>query len=306
MAGDADAAKTWLRLAFVCNADAAEALAEQLSACGALAVSLDDAEDQPLYEPATGTTPLWSQTRVSGLFRGDEDPARVLTVLEGLTEPGALRAPRVEVLEDRDWVRAYRDAFEPTCFGDRLWVVPSWSQPITLAEGQVRVTLDPGIAFGTGHHPSTAMCLTWLAGESLQGRAVVDYGCGSGILAVAAARLGARHVWAVDHDAQALAATRRNADANDVADRVEVCAPGALPSLTADLLVSNILANTLMGLAETLCGLLGPAARLALAGILQEQSSRVVARYAPWCSLRIGARDDGWVLLDGTLGDQGV
>jgi ribosomal protein L11 methyltransferase len=306
VAGDADAPKSWLRLAFVCNADAAAELAEQLSACGALAVSLDDAEDQPLYEPASGTTPLWSQTRVSGLFRSDEDPARVLTVLEARTEPGTLRAPRVEVLADRDWVRAYRDAFEPTCFGGRLWVVPSWSQPIALADDQVRITLDPGIAFGTGHHPSTAMCLTWLAGERLHDSTVVDYGCGSGILSVAAAKLGARRVWAVDHDAQALAATRRNADANAVTDRVEVRAPEALPSLTADLLVSNILANTLIGLAETLCGLLGPAGRLALAGILHEQSSRVVARYAPWCSLRVSARDDGWVLLDGTRGNQGV
>jgi hypothetical protein len=213
VAGDADAPKSWLRLAFVCNADAAAELAEQLSACGALAVSLDDAEDQPLYEPASGTTPLWSQTRVSGLFRSDEDPARVLTVLEARTEPGTLRAPRVEVLADRDWVRAYRDAFEPTCFGGRLWVVPSWSQPIALADDQVRITLDPGIAFGTGHHPSTAMCLTWLAGERLHDSTVVDYGCGSGILSVAAAKLGARRVWAVDHrrDRQGRGARSRGA-----------------------------------------------------------------------------------------------
>jgi ribosomal protein L11 methyltransferase len=306
VAGDADAPKTWLRLCFVCNAGAAAELAEHLSACGALAVSLDDAEDQPLYEPASGTTPLWSHTRVSGLFPGDDDPAALLSKLERRSAPGTLRAPWVEVLEDRDWVRVYRDTFEPTCFGGRLWVVPSWSAPVALDHDQVSITLDPGIAFGTGHHPSTALCLSWLAGELLQQRTVVDYGCGSGILAIAAAVLGAKRVWAVDHDEQALAATRRNAEANAVTDRVEALVPAELPSLTADLLVSNILANTLMDLAEAFCGLLAPGGRLALAGVLQEQSPRVVARYAPWCSLSTHARDGDWVLLDGTRCGQGV
>lgn len=306
MASDAHAPKTWLRLRFVCSSDTAAALADHLSECGALAVSLDDAEDEPLYEPPPGTTPLWSNTRVSGLFRGDENPARLLGELERRSAPGALRAPQVERLEDRDWLCVHREGFEPTRFGTRLWVVPSWSEPVELTNDEVSISLDPGIAFGTGHHPSTAMCLTWLAGQRLLERTLVDYGCGSGILAVAAARLGARRVWAVDCDEQALAATRRNAAANDVADRIQVVAPGDLPSLTAELLVSNILANTLDGLAETLCRLLQPGARLALAGILCEQSPRLVARYAPWCALRVSARDGDWVLLDGTRGDHGV
>ena len=249
MASDAHAPKTWLRLHFVCNAQKAEELGEHLMDCGALAVSLDDAEDQPLYEPDPCTTPLWSHTRVSGLFPGDANPALLLGELERRNLPGRLRAPVVEELEDRDWLSVHRQSFEPTCFGGRLWVVPSWAEPITLADDQVSVTLDPGIAFGTGHHPTTAMCLAWLAGECLRDKAVVDYGCGSGILAVAAAMLGARNVWAVDHDHQALAATERNALANGVADRVSVHPPGDLPPLTAELLVSggeNLMVKVLM------------------------------------------------------------
>ena len=306
MAGDAHASKTWLRIRFTCNADSATELVEHLSGCGALAVSLDDAEDQPLYEHATGTTPLWPRTRVSGLFPGDENPARVLSELERRSPPGTLRAPVVEKIEDRDWVRAYQESVEPTCFGDRLWVVPSWAEPLALADGQASVTLDPGIAFGTGSHPSTAMCLTWLAGERMHHKTMVDYGCGSGILAVAAARLGVQRVWAVDHDRQARAAARQNAVANAVGDLVRVFAPAELPPLTADLLVSNILANTLSDLAETLSGLLAPGGRLALAGILHEQSSRVIECYAPWCVLRVGARHDDWVLLEGVRRDLGV
>jgi ribosomal protein L11 methyltransferase len=301
-----DAPKTWLRLRFTCNADTAAQLAEHLSECGALAVSLDDAENQPLYEPASGTTPLWAHTRVSGLFPGGEDLQSLLSELERRTGPGTLRAPVVETLEDRDWARVYRDAFEPACYGGRLWVVPSWVEAVTLAAGQVSLTLDPGLAFGTGSHPSTAMCLAWLAAEEVDDKVVIDYGCGSGILAVAAAKLGARRVWAVDHDSQALEATRHNAAVNDVTPRVEARAPRDLPPLTADLLVSNILANTLSSLAETLSGLLEPGGRLALAGILTEQSPRVVKRFAPWCALRVGAYRGDWVLLDGTRSDHGA
>jgi len=168
------------------------------------------------------------------------------------------------------------------------------------------MVLDPGIAFGTGSHPTTAMCLAWLAGEDIHHRQVVDYGCGSGILSVAAAKLGARPVWSVDNDPQALEATGRNAGANGVGEHVQAYLPGDLPSLTADLLVSNILANTLSDLAGTLSTLLVPGGRLALAGILEEQSSAVIASFAPWCALRTLEQRDGWVLLAGTRSDQGA
>jgi ribosomal protein L11 methyltransferase len=306
VASDTDAPRTWLRLRFICNADTAAQLADHLSECGALAVSFDDAEDQPVYEPAAGTTPLWSHTRVSGLFPADRNVDGLLRELEQRCAPGTLRVPVVEKLEDRDWARVYREAFEPICFGARLWVVPSWVEPVALADGEVSLILDPGLAFGTGTHPTTAMCLDWLAAECMDDRTVVDYGCGSGILAVAAAKLGARCVWAVDHDPQALEATRRNAAVNAVDARVDARAPQELPPLTADLLVSNILANTLCSLAESVSGLLDPGARLALAGILSEQSPRVVKSFAPWCALRVGAERGDWVLLDGTRSGHGA
>jgi len=306
VASDPQAPTTWLQLRFVCAATTASQLAEHLSECGALAVSLDDAEDQPLYEPRAGTAPLWSTTRVSGLFPGGHDSVRLLTELERRLAPERLPKPVLEILEDRDWARLYQDACEPTCFGARLWVVPSWVDAVALEAGQVSLTLDPGLAFGTGSHPTTAMCLAWLAGENVDDREAVDYGCGSGILAVAAATLGARRVWAVDDDPQALQATRRNAAANAVDSRVEVRAPNDLPPLTADLLVSNILANTLSSMAETLSALLAPGGCVALAGILEEQAPAVVARFAPWCTLRPVALRDDWVLLAGKRGDFGA
>ncbi|GMQ95640.1 MAG: 50S ribosomal protein L11 methyltransferase [Gammaproteobacteria bacterium] len=303
MASDPQAPITWLQLRFVCAAATASQLAEHLSDCGALAVSLDDAEHQPLYEPEPGVTPLWSSTRVSGLFPSADDSVRLLAELQRRLAPQHLPEAAVEVLADREWTRLYQDAFEPTCFGGRLWVVPSWAEAVALEDGQVSLSLDPGLAFGTGGHATTAMCLAWLAGEHVADGEAVDYGCGSGILAVAAAKLGARRVWAVDSDPQALQATRRNAAANAVGSRVEVRAPLNLPPLTVDLLVSNILANTLSSMAETLSMLLAPGGRLALAGILEEQAPAVVASFAPWCTLRPVALRDDWVLLAGNRGD---
>ncbi len=306
MASDQDAPMTWLQLRFTCDAATATQLAELLAERGALAVSLGDAEDEPVYEPQAGTTPLWSNTRVSGLFPGGENTTQLLVELERRLAPARLPAVVVQALEDQDWVRRYQDGFAPTCFGERLWVVPSWAQAPRLEAGQASLTLDPGLAFGTGSHPTTAMCLAWLAGQDIDGTEAVDYGCGSGILAVAAARLGARRVWAVDNDLQALAATRVNAAANDVGSQVEVREPRNLPPLTVDLLVSNILANTLSGLAETLSLLLEPGGRLALSGILTEQSPAVTASFAPWCALQPVAKRDDWVLLAGTRCDHGA
>ncbi len=322
MASDQDAPMTWLQLCFTCDAATATQLAELLAERGALAVSLGDAEDQPVYEPQAGTTPLWSSTRVSGLFPGGENITQLRAEIERRLAPARLgnRSMRcstscipavvpavvVQALEEQDWVRLYQDGFTPTCFGERLWVVPSWAQAPRLEAGQASLTLDPGLAFGTGAHPTTAMCLAWLAGQDMDGTEAADYGCGSGILAVAAARLGARRVWAVDNDPQALAATRVNAAANDVGTRVEVREPQNLPPLTVDLLVSNIFANTLSGLAETLSLLLEPGGRLALSGILMEQSQAVTASFAPWWALQPVARRDDWVLLAGTRCDHGA
>lgn len=306
MTSEADAPISWLELRFTCDAATADRIAGHLDACGALSVSLADAEDQPLYEPAPGSTPLWSSTRVSGLFAGDRDADALIAEIRRRLSPDPLPEAHVAVIADREWAASHRDAFAPICFGDRIWVVPSWSPLPALKSGQVIMRMDPGLAFGTGGHPTTRMCLGWLAGEDVVGREVVDYGCGSGILAVAAALLGARRVWAVDNDDQALTATRANVAANGVAAVVHACAPGSLPPLTAHLLVSNILANTLNTLAETLSALLRPGGRMALAGILADQSSGVMRHFAPWCALEPADQHDDWVLLAGSRRDTGI
>ena len=293
------AGATWLRLRFCCDTGTAERIADHLAECGALSVSLDDAEDRPVYEPAPGRTPLWSRTRVSGLFHGGEDADRVLADLARRVAPEPLPSHELERLPDCDWVRAGRDAFRPVCFGARLWVTPSWAEPAPLAPGQLRLNLDPGVAFGTGAHPTTALCLEWLAGTPMTGAAVVDYGCGSGILALAAAKLGARRVWAVDHDSQARDAARRNAAVNGLDARVRVHAPQDMPAVSADVLVCNILSGPLIDMAEKLAALLRPGGRMALAGVLGRQSPEVIARYAPWCALAVQAEREDWVLLTG-------
>jgi len=299
VSSDNEAQAAWLRLRFCCDDATAERLADTLADCGALSVSFDDAEDGPLYEPAPGATPLWSRTRVSGLFHGGEDAERLLAELARRVGPDALPAHDLDRLPDCDWVRAYRDDFEPVCFGARLWVVPSWIERAPCAPDAPQLTLDPGMAFGTGSHPTTALCLEWLAGHPLAGASVVDYGCGSGILALAAAKLGAQRVWAVDHDPQALDATRRNACDNSLDACIRVCAPDELPALTADVLVSNILAKPLIRMAEKLSNLLMPGGRVALSGVLSGQSPQVIAGFAPWCTLAEHSDRDDWVLLSG-------
>ncbi|MEW6352806.1 MAG: 50S ribosomal protein L11 methyltransferase [Pseudomonadota bacterium] len=213
-----------IQLTFHTRAEQAEQLSELLSEAGALAVTLQDNADEPIYEPELDTTPLWSHTQVSALFAAEIDRAALLEKLRGALGQPALQCG-VQILEDRDWQRACRDDFQPRRFGARLWVCPSWHTPPD--PDAVNLLLDPGLAFGTGMHPTTALCLEWLAAANLRGLDVIDYGCGSGILAVAAAKLGARRVWAADIDPQALEATRANAEKNAVQDVIVTGLPDA-------------------------------------------------------------------------------
>ncbi|RMD80565.1 MAG: 50S ribosomal protein L11 methyltransferase [Gammaproteobacteria bacterium] len=285
------------------EAAAAPEVAAALEAAGALAVTLQEASgggegpsSQPVLEPGPGETPLWPLVRVSGLFPGDEDPSPVLEALRRAL--GHLPPHRWGRLPERDWVRAWMDRFGPLRCGRRLWVCPSWAAP--PPEAEVVVRLDPGLAFGTGTHPSTALCLSWLDAHPPAGLEVVDYGCGSGILALAAARLGARSVLAVDHDPQALQATAANAAANAVAGRIRTLAPEALsPRARADLVLANILAGPLQALAPRLAGLLRPGGRLVLSGILEAQALAVAEAYAPWCAMEPPRLREGWALLAG-------
>jgi ribosomal protein L11 methyltransferase len=288
---------SWIQLLFDTGANDAPRLADALEALGAEAVSFFDAEDQPLYEPPLGTTPLWNRTRVSGLFQAGVDMDTVLAELARRIAPQPLPVYRLEPLADRDWIRAWMDSFKPMRFGERLWIVPSWYEPPDAAG--VNILLDPGLAFGTGTHPTTRLCLEWLDAHAPAGQQVIDYGCGSGILAIAAALLGARSVWATDNDPQALIATDDNAQRNQVSARIRATLPGDAPAAPADLLLANILAGPLISLAPRFATLLRSGGSLVLSGILAEQAEEVRAAYLEQFVMDAPQVLDGWVRLTG-------
>lgn len=297
----------WLQLEFPLGEHDAERVTTLLESLDALAVTLADAADDPIYEPPPGATPLWQATRVTAMFEPHSDRAALLAALGGALSD--MPAHRFTVLEDREWAREWLKHFEPIRFGRRLWVVPTaYAPPDPKA---VNLSLDPGLAFGTGSHATTALCLEWLDGMSdrradaggLAGQHLLDFGCGSGILAIAAALLGAERVVGIDIDPQALAATRDNAERNGVAARLEVADPNALAEKAGarrfDLLVANILALPLCELAPTLMAVLRPGAPFALSGILIDQADEVRAAYAPFATTATPVTRGEWVRIDG-------
>ena len=290
---------SWLQLRLAAAREHAATLETTLEDAGALSVTLEDDGDEPVLEPAAGETPLWGALRVTGLFRADSDLAPLLERLRSLPGGGGAR---VEILEDKDWEREWMRHYRPMQFADRLWICPSWQSPPDPTA--INLLLDPGLAFGTGTHATTALCLTALAGLIADGDRVVDFGCGSGILAIAAARLGATRVLAIDNDPQALRATEDNARRNAVADAVlAVCAPESYPRTdwrgSADVVVANILAGPLAVLRDELCDLLAPGGHLLLAGLLDTQADTLIGHYAPRLELRERGRREEWVCLEG-------
>ncbi len=283
----------WVQLIFTSEARHAEPLSEALSEAGAAAVTFEDQADEPIFEPALGETPLWDSTRVIALFDAESDFKQVESQLQQAL--GALPAYKLEAVEDKDWERAWMDSFEPMAFGKRLWIVPSWHQP--PAPDAVNILLDPGLAFGTGTHPTTALCLNWLDRSDIAGQTVIDYGCGSGILAIAAALLGAERVIGVDNDPQALQATRDNAARNGV--EIDTYLPADCPDVTADLVLANILAGPLCELSPTLGSLLKPQGTVILSGILQTQAEKVSQHYQSTFSMQPPIIRDEWVRLEG-------
>lgn len=280
---------------FICHTapDSAEALSEALSECGAAAVTFEDDADQPIYEPDPGETPLWADTRLTALFDAETSEQSVLDMLTTLL-PEVPRF-RVEAVEDKDWEREWMANFQPIQFGDRLWIVPSWHK--APDERAVNILLDPGLAFGTGTHATTALCLNWLDQADLKGKFVIDYGCGSGILAIAAALLGAERVIGVDTDPQALEATRENARRNGV--EIEAYLPGNCSDEACDLLLANILAGPLQNLAPRFANLCKPDSQLVLSGILQTQAQEVAESYQPWFTMAPAVSREDWVRLTG-------
>lgn len=286
----------WLRITLDCASHDPDLLSELLSAAGAEAVTFEDAADQAVLEPLPGETRLWRHTQVSGLFAADADSAVIIDNLRHAVGDPTLQ-PTVTTVEDQNWERAWMDRFEPLLFGRRLWVCPHWRTPPKPED--VIVMLDPGLAFGTGTHPTTALCLEWLDGHDIHNKTVIDYGCGSGILAIAAAKLGARQVWAVDYDPQALTATANNAEANAVSLQISLHEPDSLPEMKVDILLANILAGPLLELAPRIAQLVRPGGQVVLSGILAEQAPAVMEKYQVWFNMEPTATREEWVRLSG-------
>lgn len=288
----------WIQVTFSTDRERAPLIEAALENTGALAVTLLDAGDEPQLEPPPGSTPLWCEVTLTALFPDEPQALSAARELSRALSKQLTAEPRFERLQDQAWERAWLKDFAPTRFGRRLWVCPRGQ----AAQGPeaVVVELDPGLAFGTGHHPTTALCLRWLDGLDPTGKTVLDYGSGSGILSIAALRLGAARAVAVDHDPQALEASRDNAQQNAVGDRLLACLPGEVPEEPADLLLANILAHPLIELAPRLALLARPGGLIALSGILSDQVAQVEEAYDPWFALEAPVAEDDWILLSGS------
>ncbi|HGF7195117.1 TPA: 50S ribosomal protein L11 methyltransferase [Vibrio cholerae] len=289
----------WIQIKLNATNDNAEAIGDMLmEETGAVSVTFLDAKDTPVFEPLPGETRLWGDTDVVALYEADMDTSLILQQIKASNMLAEGFAHKVEQVEDKDWEREWMDNFHPMQFGRRLWICPSWREvPDPQA---VNVMLDPGLAFGTGTHPTTALCLEWLDNLDLTGKTVIDFGCGSGILAIAAIKLGAAKVIGIDIDPQALLASKDNAARNGVEDQIEVYLPKDQPEgLVADVVVANILAGPLRELSPIIKGLLKPGGQLAMSGILDTQTESVAEFYRDDLELDPIAEKSEWCRISG-------
>lgn len=289
----------WIELSLTIHSDQQERVELALEDLGALSVTLLDAEDHPIFEPAPGETPVWPTIKLAALFDIAVDRVGLVHALTELLPETAPDQIDFRDVADADWVRAWMDTFQPMQFGRRLWIYPWNVEPAAGTGDEVVVRLDPGLAFGTGTHPTTALCLDWLDGLALTNKTVLDYGCGSGVLAIAALKLGATHVVGVDLDPQALEASRDNAQRNGVADRLRLLLPQDLAAEPHDVLVANILAGPLAELAPLFAASCKPGAPFALSGILAGQHEELLARYAEWFEELAVAQREDWIRISG-------
>lgn len=282
----------WKQINIIIDQDHVETLSTYLSQYGALSVTWQDAEDDPIYEPELGETRLWKLTKVTGLFESDVIEVELDKKIKAL---GIVwKAYQWEQLPDQDWERAWLDNFKPMQFGQHLWIIPSgFDAPDSKA---TNVALDPGLAFGTGTHATTALCLEWLDQTGLAEKIVIDYGCGSGVLAVAAALLGAAEVWAIDNDPQAIMATKDNANKNNVTF-IQSGLPDELPDIQVDIILANILATPLISLSARFSSLLKSKGCVVLSGILSNQQDMILNAYQSAFNILSVSEKDGWLRI---------
>lgn len=289
---------TWLEFHITTTAQHASMIGDELLLLGAQAITMRDGADQPIYEPDPESTPLWQDVIVVGLFDSNDSMEPIGHYLEKQRETGILKKFELQRIPDEDWTRRCLDSFSPMQFGNRLWICPSWLTPPD-PQG-VNVILDPGLAFGTGTHPTTSLCLEWLDKHINSQESVIDYGCGSGILAIAALKLGAKKVYAIDHDPQALEATQQNAERNQLSPpKLETMLPAKFSKQPAEVLVANILAQPLIDFAPLFAQYVQPKGKLLLSGILSNQVNDVLKAYEPWFTMAKPIQKEEWVRLEG-------
>jgi len=289
---------SYTKLIINTNAEEAEILSDLLTDLGALSVSMQDAADEAVFQLEPGESPLWKHTKLEALFNDSTSTKLAINRLKK-QEPNLIKNDfYMETLEDQDWVRITQQHFHPQKHGKDLWVCPAWSDVSELSGTIVKI--DPGLAFGTGTHPTTSLCLEWLANHPPTNKTVIDYGCGSGILSLAALALDARKVWAIDHDPQALTATHSNAKLNDYdhADKLAVLTPKECKNISADIMIANILANPLIELAPKLVALIKPGGQLVLSGLLENEIERVCDAYHGLMTVATTQVNHGWGLIE--------
>jgi len=273
-----------------------EDIEKVLQLMGAQAVIFIDPQQQPIFESSPRQIRLWEKTKIKGLFQDKSSADAAWSFLKALFPEKMTISCKTHT--EQDWIQAYKNHFQAKCFGGKLWIYPSWSVPPT--NKGIHVCLDPGLAFGTGMHASTALCLQWLAKHRLKGETMIDYGCGSGILAITAVKLGAKSVWAIDNDPQALEVTRNNALKNQINSRqLKPLSPAQCPKIKADLIVSNILSKTLIQLAPSFAEHLKIGGVIILSGILAHQVNEITQCFKKWFSLDVVEQDNDWVMMKG-------
>lgn len=290
---------SWQQLNCYTTSTHQDTIVELMEAANAVSITWQDAEDDPILEPRPGEMRLWDRLIITALYEQDTDISALLTELDTHKTQWQIQSLIVETIEDQAWERAWMDSFQPMCFGKHLWIYPSWYD--LPEDDQVKLILDPGLAFGTGTHPTTALCLEWLDDQELSGKRVLDFGCGSGILAIAALKLGAVQAVATDIDPQALQATVDNAQRNGIqGEQLALYYPHELPTVTYDIVIANILAGPLVELAPQLLAAIKPGGQLILSGILAEQADTIQAAYAKHLSNLTITPKENWLRVTGS------
>ncbi|MCF6775440.1 50S ribosomal protein L11 methyltransferase [Thiotrichales bacterium 19X7-9] len=289
----------WKEITFTLTRDNVEAYEDALLTLGACSITLKDAEDNPIFEPGVDETPLWNQLQLTALFTEEFDLALILNQLPEILSISQLPVYTTKAYPDEDWERSWMEHFKPIQLGERLWICPSWHE--IPNPNAVNIILDPGLAFGTGSHPTTELCLRWLDKTITGNETVIDYGCGSGILAIAAIKLGSKKAIGIDIDPQAITASNDNAQRNEINQNQFnfLMADKITSDVTCDILIANILANPLIQLASSIAKLVNPQGKIALSGILEEQAQLVIEAYQPYFSFEPIETKEEWVLLSG-------